>query len=108
VLAAIRSAFGDGVFLASGSLDRRALANLVFEDSMARRKIERILHPPIVGICAANITAARFEGQDLVVVVPLLYEGGYQRMFDLVWVVSSSQEAQLERIGRRDGLSREE
>ncbi|MDQ3023748.1 MAG: dephospho-CoA kinase [bacterium] len=107
ILASIRATFGDSVFTASGSLDRAAMSRIVFDDAQQRAKLEAILHPPVMAIIKANIAAARSANQDLIVVVPLLFEGGYESLFDEVWVVTVSPEIQIERLMARGGLSSE-
>jgi dephospho-CoA kinase len=107
VLFAVRAVAGDDVFKPSGVLDRVALANLAFEDRALLRRLEQIFHPPVLAVIEANITAARQANQHLVCVVPLLYEGNYQGLFDQVWVVTVRPEVQIERLAARAGLSRE-
>jgi dephospho-CoA kinase len=107
LLAEIRVAFGDSIFNAHGVLDRWALADIVFADEAKREQLEAILHPPVMAWVELNIIAARRANQTLVVVVPLLYEGGYAWLFDEVWVVTAELETQIERLGRRSGLERE-
>jgi dephospho-CoA kinase len=107
ILAAIRATFGDSVFDEQGTLNRPALAEIVFADSEKRRELEQILHPPVMAQIEENIAAARMANQHLIAVVPLLYEGGYQGLFDEVWVVTVKPETQIERLMARSGLSRE-
>lgn len=107
MLLAIRQLAGNEVFMKSGALDRTALGERAFSDAGLRRGLERIFHPPVLATIEANIVAARLANQHLVCVVPLLYEGGYQALFDQVWVVTVTPEAQIERLMSRGGLSRE-
>ena len=44
-LADIRAAFGDGVFHPDGTLNRRALGNIVFQDDKARDTLDSIMQP---------------------------------------------------------------
>jgi dephospho-CoA kinase len=107
VLFAIRAIAGDGVFMPSGVLDRAALAAAAFADKSLLKQLEQIFHPPVLAAIEANIVAARQANQHLVCVVPLLYEGNYQGLFDQVWVVTVGRETQIERLAARAGLSRE-
>jgi dephospho-CoA kinase len=107
LLAAIRTAFGDSVFNAHGVLDRWALADIVFAAEDKRLQLEAILHPPVLAWAELNIIAARRANQTLVVVVPLLYEGGHAWLFDAVWVVTAELEKRVERLRLRSGLSRD-
>lgn len=104
-LAAVRVAFGDAVLADGGSLDRGALGALVFADVSARKRLEAILHP-LVRAEAARLEADATHADAAAVVVhdiPLLVETGQGRpggAFDLVLVVDTSTENQLERLVR--------
>ena len=108
VLFAIRAVAGEGVFTEQGVLNRAALASRAFADQELLHKLEQIFHPPVLATIEANIVAARQANQNLVAVVPLLLEGGYQGLFDEVWVVSVTAELQLERLLARGGLNEQQ
>lgn len=111
VLRRIREAFGDGVFAPDGTLLRKRLAAIVFDDAEARQTLNRITHPPILRLLHFQMESAQHElsPKSIVVVeIPLLYEEGLQGWFDLVAVVSAPQEAALKRLASRNGLTQEE
>jgi dephospho-CoA kinase len=108
ILTAIEHAFGEVVLNQYGRLDRVRLGSLVFADRAKRRMLETILHPPITGLCAANAKQARYMGRHLVILAPLLFEGGLEKLCDAVMLISSSRETQIERLARSRGYSREE
>jgi dephospho-CoA kinase len=93
--------FGDGVVRADRSLDRPALAAIVFSDEEARRDLEAIVHPE-VGRAIAEVVAANV-GTDHVVVLdsPLLIETGANRDCDVVIVVAAQPETQIARLVAR-------
>ena len=101
-LAAIRARFGDSVLLPDGSLDRRALREQDFADTVARRDREAITHPAIrERMQAWSRTAA---GPYQIHMIPLLVEGGGRRDFDRVLVVDCPEELQIQRVMQRDGV----
>ena len=105
-LAAIVERFGRQV-LTGGQLDRSRLGETVFADPLARRDLERIVHPAVRARAAELERAA--EGAAVVVhVIPLLVETGQQQNFDFVVAVDVDQEAQIQRLGARNGFSRAE
>lgn len=108
-LGRIREVFGDGVFHADGTLDRRALGALIFSDEEQKRALEGILHPMVQhGMLSLADEAAR-EGKKVCVLnVPLLYETAMDCMCDEVWVVSLPLEKQIVRLMNRDRLTREQ
>src|SRR6187200_1717728 len=74
-LAAVTEAFGDGVVAPDGSLDRPALAAVVFADPEARKRLDAIVHP-LVRARAAEVAAAAPADAVVVNDVPLLVETG--------------------------------
>ena len=91
-------AFGDEVTNADGSLDREAVAAKVFADPEARRTLESITHPEVFRLYHEEIN--RYRNTDRVVVfdAPLIVEAGAAEGFDILIVVSASEEAQVRRL----------
>ena len=112
---AIRAAFGernanDGISLAQtadGALNRAMMREHVFADPTARKRLEAILHP-LIG-AETDAAARRAEGLYLVFVVPLLVESGrWVERVDRVLVVDCPEAVQVERVMRRNQLTREQ
>jgi dephospho-CoA kinase len=109
-LAAVVEAFGDGVLLQDGSLDRQKLGAIVFADSQKRELLNSILHPYITAQQDLLLRAWESENPNGMAVVDaalMIESGGYKRLDKLI-VVHCRPEVQLERVMSRDGLSREE
>ena len=106
-LAAVVQRFGPGVLDGDGRLDRPRLGRLVFADPEARRDLERVVHPA-VRARAAELERAAPPDAVVVHVIPLLVETGQADDFDLCVVVDVDPESQLQRLQRRNDLSREE
>lgn len=106
-LAAVQDAFGDRVIAADGSLDRPALARIVFSDPQSREVLNRIVHPRVRALARDIVRQA---GPDAVVVqdVPLLVETGQAGAFDLVVVVEAPREERIRRMVEDRGMSRED
>jgi dephospho-CoA kinase len=103
-------AFGPGVLGADGALDRARLGRIVFADEAKRQLLNSILHPLII---AAQDEWLRERERDdpagvAVIDAALMIEAGSFRRFDKLVVVHCRDEAQLERLMRRDNLTREE
>jgi dephospho-CoA kinase len=105
-LAAVVEAFGDGVLAPDGSLDRPALAAVVFSDPEARRRLDGIVHP-LVRARATELAAAASPDAVVVHDVPLLVETGQAGSYDLVLVVQADPATRVERLGRR-GLAEDD
>ncbi|MGI8679755.1 MAG: dephospho-CoA kinase [Jatrophihabitans sp.] len=97
---AVVAHFGTAVVGPEGSLDRPALAQIVFADDEQRTALNAIVHP-LVGQQVAAIEAAAAEGAVTVYDVPLLVESGLADGFDLVIVVLASVVTRLARLAAR-------
>ncbi len=103
---AVLARFGD-VLTPDGSIDRAALAEVVFADEVARADLERIVHPE-VRRRIAEFVAARADTDDVVVVdSPLLIETGAHEGFPMVVVVTAPIGARIARLGAR-GMSEDD
>jgi dephospho-CoA kinase len=105
-LAAVVDTFGPQVLAADGTLDRPALAALVFADPDARRRLDGIVHP-LVRQRAGELAAAAPAGAVVVHDVPLLVETGQGASYDLVLVVEADPETRVARLVQR-GLTEED
>jgi dephospho-CoA kinase len=105
-LAAVVEAFGPGVVRSDGSLDRPALAAVVFADPEARKQLDAIIHP-LVRARSAELAAAAPDDAVVVHDVPLLVETGQAGSYDLVLVVEAAPEIRVDRLVRR-GLTEED
>lgn len=105
-LARVVAEFGDRVLAADGSLDRAALAALVFDDADARQRLNAVVHPLVAERTAAAVEAARRADPDAVVVhdVPLLVENGLAPAYDVVVVVDAPDAVRLDRLVRLRGM----
>ena len=96
--------FGRDVLLPDGSLDRAAVAAIVFGDPEARRRLESIVHPEVGRRFAERLEPYRGTSAIVVYVVPLLVEGGLQPIFDIVVTVSADEEVRVGRMVRDRGM----
>ena len=105
-LAAVVDAFGPEVLATDGSLERPALAAVVFGDPEARRRLDAIVHP-LVRARATEVAAAAPPGAVVVHDVPLLVETGQAAAYDLVLVVETDPDIRVARLVQR-GLTAED
>jgi len=102
--------FGNQFLHEDGTLDRKMLSKIVFQDADKRKRLEEVTHPFIFEelLKEVNNITEKDEEAIIQVVVPLLIEKKAQSLFDRVIVVYIPQELQIERLTRRDGISRQE
>jgi len=91
--------FGDEV-LREGNLDRAKLAEIVFNDDIARKDLEAITHPKIRAAFDAYVADLEPEAI-LVSQIPLLAESEHKYPFDFVVTVSASEETRRARLIQR-------
>jgi dephospho-CoA kinase len=104
-LAEIAEAFGPE-FIDGGELDRKKLRRAVFADAGKRRRLEAILHPRIRE--AALDRSADCPGPYVILVVPLLFEAGFDRLVDRTLIVDCPPALQIDRLMARDEIDRYE
>ncbi|HXH25891.1 MAG TPA: dephospho-CoA kinase, partial [Vicinamibacterales bacterium] len=105
---AVVDRFGPGVVGPSGALDRRRLGAIVFADPEARRDLERIVHPHVRQAMEAWFARLAPGHPFAVADIPLLYETGRDREFDVVVVAACAPETQVARVMARDRLTEAE
>lgn len=110
VLAALGAELGENILSPDGGLNRRALADLIFADERKRRVVESIMHPEIRRLFqrrCLELEHASPGAPYLLYVVPLLFEKEMQDGFFAVAAVTCHpEEIAIQRVMRRDGLSR--
>ncbi len=107
---AVREAFGDGVIdMAGGTarISRKELAELAFASTEAKRKIESIAHPIILGIVYERVDAAKKLKKDIVIDAPLLFESGLDGICDVTVGVVADEKLRFERAMKRGGITEE-
>jgi dephospho-CoA kinase len=105
-LAEIVLVFGESALNADGSLDRGAMRERVFADPEARKKLEAIIHPRVRTWLRRKVAADR--GRYCMLAIPLLVENRTEYAWvDRVLLVDAPEALQIERLVRRDGVTRE-
>lgn len=103
-LSSVAARFGREILDATGALDRKKLAAIVFDDPQARRDLEQIIHPEVrlaIDEWFASLGPVPFAIAD----IPLLYEAGRAHQFDAVIVTTCDSATQIKRVMARDGVS---
>ena len=104
VLDALVAEFGPAILRADGTLDRPALAAAVFGKRDREARLNQITHPAIRARTLALIKAQPATA-DVVVVVPLLFQSGFETHCDKVVSVIAPRAQRVERVMRRDNVS---
>lgn len=101
---AVRERFPEAV--GEGGVDREKLSGLVLNDAVALADLEAIVHPLVGADRGAFIDEAARAGAEIVVLdIPLLFEKGSEKFFDVVVVVSAPADVQRARVLARPGMT---
>ena len=98
--------WGDRFFDSGNDIDRIKLRETVFNDERIRVELETILHPLVRHQILEEMERAKETRQWLVVEVPLLFEVGWQDIFDRTVMVYADPKTCLERLMERDNTTR--
>ncbi len=104
---ALRDAFGRAILRDDDTLDRAFLAEIIFRDASARRRVNSITHPQIEKDLVAELNGAT---GDVVFVALPLFRREHRTVFalDEVWAILASEEVSLERLRRDRNYSDDE
>ena len=106
-LSKVAETFGSSVILPDGSLDRAALAAVVFTDPKKREQLEAIVHPRVRQLAAERLSVLPPDSI-VVYTVPLLVEADVTLPFDKVVTVEAPERVRIERLIETRGLSEAE
>jgi dephospho-CoA kinase len=104
---AVGEAFGPLVLASDGSVDRKALGNIVFHNAEAMQRLEQIVHPAVDAALLAELSQANPTGIVVVDGVKLL-EAQSNALCQQKWLVTCPAEQQIARLIARNHLSPED
>jgi len=107
-LHALKKVFGSEIIKENGTLDRKRLGTIVFQDEEQRNLLNRTLDSFIRKEITKQTEVAKRVSPLVIVDIPLLYEGKYEAMMDQVAVVYVTPEIQLQRLMMRNDFSEKE
>ncbi len=103
----VQEAFGPRVIAADGSVDRKALGAVVFQDAAAMQQLERIVHPEVGRALMHELAMVSATGIAIIDAVKLL-EGGSGALCQSKWLVVCPEEQERARLMARTQMSEEE
>ena len=103
----VAQAFGSRILAPDGSVDRKALGDIVFQDTDAMRRLESIVHPAVGRAIANELAAVSPSGIAVIDAVKLL-EGGSGALCQSKWMIICTEEQELARLVERNNMSRDE
>ncbi|NMG22470.1 dephospho-CoA kinase [Brasilonema bromeliae] len=103
ILQEIAQRYGEEILLTDGNLNRQKLGEIIFNKQEERIWVEGLIHPYVGDRFLKEIALS--PAQTLVLVIPLLFEAGMTDLVTEIWVVSCSEQQQLQRLMQRNHLT---
>lgn len=105
--------FGKDILSTDGDIDRKALGNIIFNDKNLRESLNSITHPYIFKEIKNQIENMAKNNSIIFLDVPLLFEQyrlwrEYSIEFNEIWLVYCDKDTQINRLMKRDDISKEE
>ena len=103
------STFGDSIKNEDGSLNRKALGNIVFNDDEKLIELNNLTHPQIKKNILSQVSKYKEQGKKIVVIdAALLIEDDYLPYIDKLVLITCREDIQIERIKNRDNCTEKE
>ena len=103
----IVAVFGEEVLDDAGGIVRKKVANLVFENEAQLQKLNAIIHPA-VGFHFEDWLKQHITAPYILKEAAILFESGAYKQMDKVISISAPSELRIDRVVKRDGVSKEE
>lgn len=106
ILSEIVGKYGEDIIFNDGSLNRGKLGEVIFNVPEERHWVESLIHPYVRSCFDKAIQES--SANTLILVIPLLFEANLEGLVNQIWVVSCSEQQQLERLMARNNLTAEQ
>lgn len=103
----IREAFGSSSYNEANQLDRKYLANIVFNNEAQLAKLNALVHPAVFRAFESWVVA-QIDAPYVIKEAALLFESGSDKMCNATILVTAPQNIRIERVSLRDNISNEE
>jgi len=104
--------FGKDILQNDLTIDREKLGKIVFANQSLLKKLNEITHPEIIKMIKKEIDSAKNKTHDqekvLIIDAALIYEAKIDRFMDKIIVVYIDKDKQIERLIKRNNLSKDE
>ncbi len=106
----VKKIFGDDIYLTTSKLDRKRMAEIIFNNDQAKEQLNSIVHPHVIAYQEAELKKLeasqqyRFAGVE----AALIFEAGVEKQFDVIVVVAASEKTIVKRLMKRDGITKDD
>jgi dephospho-CoA kinase len=99
--------FGKDIYTKNGTVDRKKLAEIIFNDDLQLKKMNELVHP-VVREEFENWVKENNKLPYVIHEAAILFESGFYKMMDYTILVSAPREKRIEWVMKRDGVSRKQ
>lgn len=101
--------FGIGILAEDGSIDRKKLSEIVFQDKEKLQKLNELTHPNVLTAVQEELASLRRAGvvKYAIIETALMIESGYDFICDEVWFVYTPENIRRERLRNERNYSDE-
>lgn len=105
----IAALMGKEVITKKYVVDKKRLASMIFNDPEKRKTLERIIHPEVLKTARDIKSTILLKDPHAIILfeIPLLFEAGYEKIFDRIIVVHCNKKTAITRLIRK-GFPKEE
>lgn len=103
----ITSRFGKDILGSNGKIDRKKLADIIFNDETARSALNSIIHPEVISYIRKYIDDRRDKDGVIVLETAIMYETGSDKLCDEIWYVYVPADIRIKRLSDNRGYSEE-
>nr|WP_026287220.1 dephospho-CoA kinase [Gracilibacillus lacisalsi] len=105
----IAATFGEEILLEDGTLNRKLLGSIIFQDQSKREQLNAIVHPAVRKRMISQKEELLQQGyQSIVMDIPLLFENNLTYLVEKTIVVYTTEDVQLQRLIERNDLTEKE
>lgn len=101
----VKERFGEDILDKDGFIDRKKLADIIFNDDDARKDINDIIHPEVISYIQNYISERREKKGCIILETAIMYETGCDKLCDEVWYVYVPKDIRIERLRKNRGYS---
>jgi len=98
--------FGKGIYTKNGTLDRKKLAGIIFNDKLQLEKVNALVHPVVRS--EFQLWAAQQKTAYVINEAAIMFETGLYKKMDFTILVSAPKEERIRRVIKRDKISAEQ
>jgi dephospho-CoA kinase len=110
IISQVKQILGEDAYLPNGKLDRKRVAEIIFNDEHAKQSINQIVHPQVIEYQKKELEKWERSGKFKFVGVEaaLIFEAGAEQQFDAIVVVAAAKKTVINRLMKRNGLAKQE